>query len=79
MTKFLKRKSKKSEKQVVFDEETLSHDKACREYYKQKQMLINGDDQDDDDEIPVKKMHAIITTSRTEQEITNCFIKWNRK
>ena len=28
---------------------------------------------------PTKKMHAIITTSRTEQEITDCFIEWNKK
>ena len=73
MTKF---SMKKRENQVVFEEETLSHDKACKEYYKQKQKLINEDDYD---EIPDKKMHAITTTSRTEQEITNCFLEWNKK
>ena len=77
MTKFSTKKN--SEKQVV-DEETLSHEKACKECYKQKQRLINGDDQDNDDEVLVrKKKHAIIVTSRTEQEITNCFLEQNKK
>ena len=54
MTKFLTRK--KCESQVVFDEETLSHEGACRECYMQKQKtLINKDDYDADDEILDKK------------------------
>ena len=51
MTKFSIRKR---ENQVVFEEETLSHDKACKECYNQKQKLINEDDYDEDDEIPDK-------------------------
>ena len=54
MTKFSTKK-KKREKQVVLEEETLSHDKACKECYKQKQKLINEDDYDEDDEISDKK------------------------
>ena len=42
-TKFSTKKKHFSEKQVV-DEETLSHDKACKECYSQKQKLINEDD-----------------------------------
>ena len=54
MTKFSTKK-KKREKQVVLEEETLSHDKICKECYKQKQKLINEDDYDEDDEISDKK------------------------
>ena len=53
--------------------------KACKEYYKQKQTLINEKDYNEDDENLDKKMHAIITTNRTEQEIIDCFIEWNKK
>ena len=58
MTKFSTKK--KREKQVVFEEETLLLDKACKECYKQKQKLINEndydeDDHDEDDEIHDKK------------------------
>ena len=53
MTKFSTKKN--CEKQVVFEEETLSHDKACRECYMQKQKLINEDDYDAADEILDKK------------------------
>ena len=49
--------------------------KACKEYYKQKQTLINEKDYNEDDENLDKKMHAIITTNRTEQEIIDCFIE----
>ena len=37
-------KKKACENQAVFDEETLSYDKACRKCYMQKQKLINEDD-----------------------------------
>ena len=44
------------EKQVVFEEETLSHYEAWRECYNQKQKLINEDDYDEDyDEDDEKK------------------------
>ena len=43
MTKFSIKK-KACENQAVFDEETLSYDKACRKCYMQKQKLINEDD-----------------------------------
>ena len=45
MTKF---STRKREKQVVFEEKTLSHDEACKECYNQKQRLINEDDYDED-------------------------------
>ena len=54
MTKFSIKK-KACENQAVFDEETLSYDKACRKCYMQNQKLINEDDQDNDDEIHDKK------------------------
>ena len=40
----LNKKKKACENQAVFDEETLSYDKACRKCYMQKQKLINEDD-----------------------------------
>ena len=81
MTKFSIKK-KKCESQVVFDEETPSHEGACRECYMQKQKtLINKDDYDADDEI-LNKKNACNNCykqngTRNSQKISNCPMKWN--